>query len=99
MAVEIDKTSRLNFYNLVSADGYEFWMFNTLPVPSGTKNDVKIVINDNNRIDNLAYEYYEDPVLWWIIAISNAMKLTTDLKVGDEFRIPAKDNIFKEIFK
>lgn len=75
MSVEIVKTSRLNFYDLMSEDGYEFWQNRTLPVPTKTKDDQKKQINGEDRIDNVAYTSYEDTVLWWIIAIAPVSKI------------------------
>ena len=33
--------------------------------------DIYVMTELGDRLDTLAYEYYEDPSLWWIIAAAN----------------------------
>jgi len=53
-------------------------------------NDVYVITTDGDRLDLLAYYYYNDPSLWWIISISND-NLSQDslyLSPGTQLRIP-----------
>lgn len=51
--------------------------------------DIYIVAGQGDRLDNLAYEYYKDPSLWWIIARANKIGLgTLNIKAGLQIRIP-----------
>lgn len=43
----------------------------------------------NDRLDNLAYRFYQDPTLWWVIADANPELLYPDpLVPGSILRIP-----------
>ena len=41
-----------------------------------------------DRIDSLAYKFYGDVTLWWIIAKANGIKGKTALEPGIPLRIP-----------
>jgi len=42
-----------------------------------------------DRLDNLAWEYYKDPSLWWIIARANGIGLgNLSVPIGEQLRIP-----------
>lgn len=43
---------------------------------------------DNDRLYKLAYEYYQDPSLWWIIAWYNKKPTESHYEVGDQVFIP-----------
>tara|TARA_B100000035_G_scaffold284076_1_gene266729 strand:- start:720 stop:1013 length:294 start_codon:yes stop_codon:yes gene_type:complete len=40
------------------------------------------------RLDNLAYQYYGDVSLWWIIAKANGIRGKVGLEAGTLLRIP-----------
>jgi hypothetical protein len=91
MAARIVRNSRLLFSPLVLVDGVEFWDLNTLPPIPVREDEVQYTVTFTDRIDLLAYRFYGDPVLWWVIAAANSMEiLPTDLKPGDTIRIPSK---------
>ena len=46
-------------------------------------NDVYVATETGDRLDSLAYEYYGDSTLWWIIASANK------LADGTVLRLPA----------
>ena len=51
--------------------------------------DIYIVGSQHDRLDNLAYKYYEDARLWWIIARANNLgKGTLTVPIGTQIRIP-----------
>tara|TARA_R110001592_G_scaffold70298_2_gene215447 strand:- start:2188 stop:2547 length:360 start_codon:yes stop_codon:yes gene_type:complete len=41
-----------------------------------------------SKLYNLAFEYYGDPSLWWIIAWFNQKPTEAHFKIGDVFYIP-----------
>jgi hypothetical protein len=54
-------------------------------------NDIFIYTRRGDRLDNLAYQFYDDPTLWWIIAVANP-DLPNDslyLTLGFQLRIPS----------
>lgn len=51
--------------------------------------DIYIIGRSRQRLDILAYEYYNDPGLWWIIAeVNNIGKGTLTIPVNKRIRIP-----------
>mgnify|MGYP003653733087 CR=1 FL=1 len=42
-----------------------------------------------DRLDSLAYKYYNDITLWWIIAKANGLKGKPTLTAGEIIRIPS----------
>ncbi|GHB52487.1 hypothetical protein GCM10010331_45130 [Streptomyces xanthochromogenes] len=48
--------------------------------------------SDQDRVDSVAYEYYQDPAQWWRFADVNPEILDwTDVKPGTIVRIPYAD--------
>ena len=50
--------------------------------------DILVITQEGDRFDNLAYQYYGDPSLWWFIARANNM-VSMNVEVGTHLRIPA----------
>ena len=53
--------------------------------------DVYIITKIGERLDSLAYQYYNDSSLWWVIVKSNPDKLKRDsffMPIGIQIRIP-----------
>ena len=57
------------------------------------ENDVFIYTMRGDRLDNLAYQFYGDPSLWWIISVANPDLPNDSLYpiLGYQLRIP--DNL------
>jgi hypothetical protein len=91
MSVRIQTNSRLQFAPLLEVGGYEFWDPVYPPDMPTQPDDVIYTVKDSDRIDLLAYRFYGDPSLWWVIAVVNNLEiLPTDLVVGANLRIPSK---------
>ena len=61
--------------------------------------DIYVTTVKGDRLDNLAYQFYQDVRLWWIIANANRDIIRRDsfgLKPGLEIRIPS--NITKILY-
>ena len=59
-------------------------------------NDSYITINKETRLDILANKYYNDPSLWWVIAMANnIMDGLEPIKIGMVLRIPPIMSIYK----
>jgi hypothetical protein len=52
----------------------------------------KHIWKQGDRLYKLAYEYYSDPELWWVIAWYNQKPTETDYKVGEVVLIPTPLN-------
>ena len=53
--------------------------------------DIYVLTTVGDRLDSLAYQFYNDIRLWWIIAVANPQKIRRDsyvLRSNLEIRIP-----------
>ena len=59
------------------------------PVIEPSFEDTYIIGMESDRLDNLAWKYYKDTALWWIIARANNIgKGDLSVPVGAQIRIP-----------
>lgn len=59
------------------------------PIIEKKSNDIYIVGAQHDRLDNLAFKYYGDAQLWWIIARANNIgKGNLTVPIGKQIRIP-----------
>lgn len=64
-----------------------------IPTLEKTVDDIYLITTIEDRLDNLAYTYYADPLAWWIIATANP-DIRFDsfyLEPGIQIRIPSKE--------
>ena len=101
MSVTIRPHSRLQFSELLVSDSnVEFWDLVSFPTIPTQPDDIYYVVQGSDRIDTLAYKFYNDPVLWWVIAYANDMYLLpTDLSIGDQITIPSPRYVLQFLFK
>jgi nucleoid-associated protein YgaU len=65
-----------------------------------TTQDYYIVTRAGDRLDNIAYEYYEDASQWWVLAQANHLgKGTFHVPAGIRLRIPAKLELHKLLMR
>ena len=59
-----------------------------------SESDVYVITTVGDRLDSLAYSYYNDATLWWIIAMANnnATKGALYPEPGTQLRIPTNIN-------
>ena len=65
------------------------------PIPEDI-NDTYIISKSTDRLDLLAFDYYRNPQLWWIISKANPNKVKRDsffLNPGLQIRIPSQSNV------
>ncbi len=65
------------------------------PIPEDI-NDIFIVSKSTDRLDLLAFDYYGDSQLWWIISKANPDKIKRDsffINPGLQIRIPSQSNV------
>lgn len=100
MATSVVKNSRLRFADLLSVDGVQFFDVLTLPSIPVQPDDLIHVVQQSDRIDNIAVKYYGDPVLWWVIAAVNDIELPPfGMEVGARLRIPSPVYVTQRLFR
>lgn len=83
----------MNRYNEIETqkdtNGRRFKKTVLLPVIEPSVSDIYIIGQVGDRLDTLAYKYYQDSSLWWIIARANNIgKGDLTVPVGIQLRIP-----------
>ena len=53
-----------------------------------TNGDLHVISTEGDRLDNLAFQFYGDPSLWWYIAKANNLT-TLNVPAGKSLVIPA----------
>jgi len=79
----------------INVDQFKKWdgknVFKTTYYPDipVSDDDIYIVSNETDYLDTLAYKYYKDPTLWFIIALANNIgKGRMSIEPGIQLRIP-----------
>lgn len=99
MAINVPRYSRLRFGRMLDVDSIVFWDTLDLPEIVEQPDDLVHQVTDIDRMDLLAYQYYQDPRLWWVIAVANGMEdIPTHFNVGDQLRIPAPRYVTQVLF-
>ena len=70
-----------------------------LPYIEPTDSDILIVTEEEDRLDLLAYQFYGDSQLWWVIATyNNLTDIDTNLEPGLQLRIPVRASDVTQLF-
>jgi phage tail protein X len=64
---------------------YQSRIYTKIPL---SDNDVYVATETGDRLDSLAYEYYGDSTLWWIIAAASNIGWGMQVPAGIVIRIP-----------
>ena len=100
MSVKLRETSRQRFARLIDLDGVECWELWEPPVIDPAPSDILYTVARTDRIDMLAYHFYESSELWWIIALANDFRLLpNDMRENMKLRVPAPARVFTVILK
>lgn len=100
MGIPLASHSRLRFADLVLAEKTVFWDTLDLPTIVVQGDDLQYVVQQHDRIDQLAHKFYGDPVLWWVLAAANDLELLpTALFSGQTLRVPSPRYVLQELFK
>jgi nucleoid-associated protein YgaU len=65
-----------------------------------SENDVYVITTVGDRLDSLAYSYYKDATLWWVIAMANnnITKGALYPEPGTQLRIPTDLNYILDLY-
>lgn len=100
MPVRLTSGSALRFADLLKEESTEFWEVMDLPTIPTQRDDILHRVSQVDRLDLLANRYYNDPVLWWVIAVANDIELApTDLNIGETLRIPSPRYVRENLFE
>ena len=81
-------------------DGKRVYSSVTYPIILPSDNDVIITTNESDYLDSLAYKYYKDSSLWWILALANNLgKGRLSIPAGTRLRVPSNVNAIINTFK
>jgi hypothetical protein len=70
-------------------DGKRVYKTTKYPIIKSSPMDILIISGEADYLDTLAYKYYRDPTLWWIIACANNVgKGRLSVDPGNQLRIP-----------
>ncbi len=86
-----DKVTKNRFYKNIE--------YPTVPVDI---TDVYIISRYGDRLDQMAFDFYQDSDLWWIISRANPDKISRDsfyITPGKQIRIPQNINPIIEKYK
>lgn len=100
MAVKIRDTSRLRFAKLTFIDGIELWNLPEYPEIAPANDDQRYVVDRNDRIDRMAFTFYGNTDLWWVIALRNDLfLLPNDMFQNQVLQIPSARRVFNTILR
>ena len=70
---------------------FEHYRTNIYPKIERHTDDIYIITRMDDRLDIIAWEYYKDVTLWWVIAEANGIgKGGLMVEVGKQIRIPSQ---------
>ena len=70
-----------------------------LPYIEPSDSDIVIITEAEDRLDLLAYQFYKDASLWWVIAVyNNLTDIDLKLEPGLQLRIPNKPSVVTRLF-
>jgi hypothetical protein len=77
-----------------------YWKGKSYPNIPVSESDAYVITSSEDRLDLLAYRYYNDATLWWIIAMANnnSTKGLMYPEPGTQLRIPTNLNAVLALF-
>jgi hypothetical protein len=75
---------------LTTPQGKPYYRGKAYPNIPLSENDVYVITTIGDRLDNLAYSYYNDVNLWWVISVANNNATNGSMfpAPGTQLRIP-----------
>jgi len=75
---------------IASTSGKDMYQPTYYPSTNAQENDSYIITGTEDRLDLIAYDFYGDSTLWWVIAMVNDLEGDSMFPpVGMQLRIPA----------
>lgn len=94
------ESSRARYSTLYYRGDWEWFGPPSYPDFPESDDDEWIDVTLTTRLDRVASDVYDDPTLWFVIALANNLELIpTDLYPGQKIRIPPKSTVKKILQK
>ena len=83
-----------------TTSGKRYYKRKTYPQIPFSDTDVYVVTTVGDRLDSIAYSYYNDAELWWVISITNNNVTNGSIfpQPGTQLRIPTNINYVLNLF-
>jgi len=73
----------------LNVTGSQYYKNNVYPTIEPTNTDYYVITTVEDRLDLLAFDFYQDSSLWWVIASANALPGDSIYPpIGIQLRIP-----------
>jgi hypothetical protein len=84
-----------------TTSGKRYYKRKTYPSIPFSDTDVYVITTVGDRLDSLAYNYYKDAELWWIISIANNNSTNGSMfpQPGTQLRIPTNLSYVMNLFE
>jgi hypothetical protein len=83
-----------------TTSGKRYYKRKTYPQIPFSDTDVYVITTVGDRLDSIAYSYYNDSELWWVISIANNNSTNGSMfpQPGTQLRIPTNINYVLSLF-
>ena len=83
-----------------TTSGKRYYKRKTYPQIPFSDTDVYVITTVGDRLDSIAYSYYNDAELWWVISIANNNVTNGSIfpQPGTQLRIPTNINYVLNLF-
>ena len=91
------RISRYQYCDTITDDEGDTYLETYTPIEFENNDDDKyhaVQSGEVNRLDLIAYKYYGNPLLYWVIAEASGITDPTNLPVGTLLRIPPKRLVY-----
>jgi len=89
-----------NILKVRNVDGERLYKTVKYPQIPRTNGDIYVITTDGDRYDILAFKYYQDKSLWWVISAANAEYTQGSIypPIGVQLRIPGNLNSILTVY-
>lgn len=83
------------------SDGKKFFGTRLYPTIQSSESDILYITDETDFLDSLAFKFYKDATMWWIIALTNNLgNGRMSISPGTQLRIPTRiESILEEYNK
>lgn len=94
------ENSRYKKTYIIQTENGERYLSNRQPINTSVReDDIFHTVKPGDMLDLLAFNYYNDETLYWIIADYNQISFPLDLEVGRVLRLPSLETITMNIME